>query len=133
MPNESQAQYGPPSALIIGILETCRVLRWLIGGATIVGLAYFGVAVPVTVAAGQETNLTVVYQALVDLRVHIILSYGAAVVFFTLWRMERKTRIIAVARENRRNKELEKRIDPGRTSSGFQEESRQTPSLGRGA
>ena len=130
MANESQDQHSPPSALIIGILEGCRVLRWLIGGATTVGLVYFGVAIPVSATAGQETNLTVVYRALVDLRVHIILSYGAAAVFFTLWRMERKTRIIAVARENRRNKELEQEIDPGRTSSGFQEDSRQTTSLG---
>lgn len=130
MPDESPDRRNPSPHLTFAIIEGARVLRALIWGSVILGVVYFGVTVPVRATVGQQTDLTVVYGALVNLNIHVIVSWAAVVLFFTLWRKERKTRIVAVERENRRNKELEERIDPGRTSSGFQENSRQTTSLG---
>jgi len=50
-----------------------------------------------------------------------VLPSAAAAAFFGLWRRERFLRITTVYREHRRVEELEKQIDPNRTSSGFDE------------
>ena len=121
MPDESAAEPNVPTAQVIAILERFKTLRTLIRGVVGVALVYYGVAVPITATAGEETVLTVAYRTVVDLDVHVVVPYGATALFGWLWWRERTTRISAVERENRRNKELEKKIDPGRTSSGFQE------------
>ena len=82
---------------------------------------YFGIAVPVQATAGQDTAISIIYRMLLEFNAHVIVSYGAAAVFFGLWRRERGTRIAAVRRENRRNREFEKTLDPNRASSGFEE------------
>ena len=103
------------------VLSTERVVRTIVRTVGVVACVYFGIAVPVQATAGQETALLIAYQALVGLNAHVTLSYGATVVFFLLWRRERRLRIDAVRRENRRNEQLEKRLDPNRSSSGFKE------------
>ena len=121
MPEESAAEPNVPTAQVIAILERFKTLRTLIRGVVGVALVYYGVAVPITATAGEETVLTVAYRTVVDLDVHVVVSYSATVLFGWLWWRERTTRITAVERENLRNKELEKKIDPDRTSSGFKE------------
>ena len=105
-------------AKVIAVERVLRTFFWSAGGVAVV---YFGIAVPIQATAGQETALSVVYQMLVGVNAHVILSYGATGVFYVLWRRERKTRIEAVKRENRRNVRLEKQLDSARSSSGFTE------------
>ncbi|MDE2904667.1 MAG: hypothetical protein OXQ28_01135 [Acidobacteriota bacterium] len=129
MPGEEAPTQSPQVAIAL-IFATFGLLRAIVymGGA--VALVYFGLTVPIRETAGQETVLTVAYRAVLDMQMHIILPYVAAGGFGWLWRNERRTRIAAVERENRRNRELEEKLDPGRTSSGFKETGRQTTSSG---
>lgn len=128
MPDELPTRQ-PPAFLVV-ILAVFRLLTVMVymGGA--VALVYFGLTVPIRETAGQETVLTVGYRAVLDMKMHIIFPYVVAGGFGGLWWQERRTRISVVERENRRNRELEEKIDPGRTSSGFNEVGRQTTSLG---
>ena len=128
MPDEPPVQH-PPSALVV-TLYVIDLLKQAVYVAGAVAVVYFGLTVPIRETAGLETGLTVAYRAVVDMKAHVVLPYVAAGGFGWLWRRERRTRIAAVERENRRNRELEKLIDPGRTSSGLQELDRQTTSPG---
>lgn len=126
MADTSPESYGDPPPVhlteaTVRILATERIIKTAIIVVGSVGWVYYGIAVPVQATAGKETALSVVYQAIVDFDLHVVLSYAVAAVFFGLWRKERRTRITAVKRENRRNRELEKMLDPNRTSSGFEE------------
>ena len=113
----------PRQLTVLIVLQTFQLLNLLMWLLAAVGIVYFGVTVPIRETAGQETVLNVGYRTAVDMDLHVVLPYAAVALFFWLWRKERNTRIDAVARENRRNKELEMKIDPGRTSSGLQETS----------
>lgn len=128
MPDEPPARH-PPTALVV-TLAAIALLRQAVYVAGAVAIVYFGLTVPIRETAGLETGLTVAYRAVINMKAHVILPYVAAGGFGWLWRRERRTRIVAVERENRRNRELEKKIDPGRTSSGLQELDRQTTSRG---
>ena len=128
MPDEP---LGPrPPALLVVTLAVIGLLRVAVYMAGAIGLVYVGLYLPIRETAGQETVLTVAYRAVLDMKMHIILPYVAAGGMSWLWWTERRTRITSVERENRRNRELEKEIDPGRTSSGFNEIGRQTTSSG---
>lgn len=61
------------------------------------------------------------FQALIDLDLHVALPYVAVGAFGSLWYRERRLRKGAVKRENERNRKLEQKLDPDRTSSGFKE------------
>ena len=128
MPDEPSAQRAP--AWLVVALATINLLKVAVYMAGAVALVYFGLTVPIRETAGQETVLTVGYRAVLDMKMHIILPYVASGGFGWLWWSERRTRITAVKRENRRNRELEEKIDPGRTSSGFNEIGRQSTSSG---
>ena len=126
MADTSPEPYGDPPPVhlteaTVRILARERIIKTAIIVAGSVAWVYYGIAVPVQATAGQETALSVVYQAIVDFDLHVVLPYAVAAVFLGLWRKERRTRITAVKRENRRNRELEKMLDPNRTSSGFEE------------
>ena len=108
-------------AAILKIRAVERVLQRLVLVAGSVAWVYFGITRPIEATAGQGTALSVVYRAFADLDLHVILPYGAVALLFGLWRRERKLRIETVRRENARNQELEKALDPGRSSSGFHE------------
>ena len=128
MPDEPSTP-RPPTSLVV-TLAVIGLLRVAVYMAGAVALVYFGLTLPIRETAGQETALTVGYRAVLDMKMHIILPYVAAGGLGWLWWSERRTRITAVERENRRNRELEEKIDPGRTSSGFNEIGRQTTSSG---
>lgn len=129
MSDEPSRPEVPPYKLVVA-LRVFDVLQVAIRMGAYVAMIYFGVTVPMRETAGQETVLALAYRVVLDMKTHVILPYVAAGVFGWLWRKERRTRITAIERENRRNRELEEKIDPGRTSSGFNETGRRTTSSG---
>ena len=119
MPNDGPDDRTPSFLVItMACIRLVRLVVWFLG---IAGLLYLSVTVPILATAGQETTLTVLYQMALDLELHVIVSYAAAGVFGGLWLKERHLRKVTVERENRRNRVFETQIDPGRTSSEFQE------------
>lgn len=107
---------------VVLILEFFRTVRWVSAFVCVVLIIYFGIAVP-TREAAADGDLTVVYRVLLQLRT--VLPVVGILVFAYMWWRERRLRIATVARENRRNRMLEQKIDPGRTSSGFVEDGHQ--------
>ena len=116
MQDEPESKPSTTTALLI--LEIFKTARWVCACTCVVLAVYFGIAVPVRQAA-VGGDLTVVYGALLQLRT--ILPVATVLAFAALWWRERRLRITTVARENRRNRELELKIDSDRTSSGFVE------------
>jgi hypothetical protein len=83
------------------------------------GLLYMGVVLPLKLTAGKQMIVNFVYGAALDLKLHMVVPWAAAALFGGLWQWERHLRKKTVAREHDRVVELEKRLDPGRTSSGL--------------
>jgi hypothetical protein len=102
----------------VQIYQTVRALIW---GGVIIGCFYVGVALPVKYSAGQETSITFVAKALLGMEVHIWLPYLVATGLAVLWKRERNLRKRTIRREHERVEAFEKKIDPNRTSSGFEE------------
>ena len=119
----------PPYWFVV-TLGALDVLKVAVRMAAFVAMVYLGVTVPVRETAGQETVLALAYRVVLDMRLHDFVPYVAVCVFGWLWWRERRTRITVVERENRRNRELEEKIDSGRTLSGFDETGRRTTSSG---
>lgn len=115
--SDHESPQVPTSAVVV--IEGLRTLRTLIWAVAVVALGWLCVAEPVRALAGQQTMLD--FQALIDLDLHVALPYVAAVLSVGLWHRERRLRKSAVRRENERNRKLERKIDPDRTSSGFKE------------
>lgn len=105
-------------AVFMGIITVLRLAVWLGGIALIV---YVGVALPMKYTAGQETTIQVLVRMAGMLRLHVLVPAAAVAVFLGLWRRERRVGMAAVAREHKRVEELEKKLDPRRTSSGLEE------------
>ncbi len=117
--DELPVKSSPPTRSVLLIVESFKTARWAFTIAGLVLMVYFGIAVPAREAAGSG-DLTVIYGALLQLRT--ILPLAGIAAFAGLWLRERYLRKTTVARENRRNRELEQKIDSGRTSSGFKED-----------
>ena len=83
------------------------------------GLAVHGGGPTLKLTAGKQTIVNFVYGAALDLKLHMVVPWAAAALFGGLWQWERRLRKKTVAREHDRVVELEKRLDPGRTSSGL--------------
>ena len=120
--DKPEVESKPSTQSVVLILEFFRTVRWVSAFACVVLIVYFGIAVP-TREAAADGDLTVVYGALLELRT--ILPVTGMLAFVAMWWRERRLRITTVARENRRNRELERKIDSGRTSSGFVEDGHQ--------
>ena len=97
------------------------VITWLIKGATLTALVYFGIIIPVRETAGKTTIISVLYQTLVNFQMHVVLPYALAAGFGGVWARERRLRKEAVKREHIRVAELERAIDSRRTSSELKE------------
>lgn len=99
--------------------ERYKFLRWVVGWAGAISLAYVGIALPFKFGAGKETTLRYFLDVVGNLHLDFALSSAAATLFLTLWLRERKTSRKAIDREHKRLLELEKVIDRTRSSSGF--------------
>ena len=103
----------------VAVTEAFRTVRALIWAVVTGLLGWFCIGAPAIAFAGQETHIGL--EALVDLKLHFVLPWAAAGFFFVLWSRERRLRKDTVRRENQRNRNLELKLDPDRTSSGFEE------------
>lgn len=84
-----------------------------------IALIYMGIVRPLQITAGKQTVVDFMYKAVLDLKLHMVVPWAAAALFGGLWYRERNLRKKTVAREHGRVTELEKQLDPGRTSSGL--------------
>jgi len=96
------------------VLDLFKLVIWFVGLSVIVALF---ITLPTYYSAGKQTSLNVVYKAVADFKLHMILPYAIAAVFGELWRRERNTRKSTVEREHRRVAELEMELDRRRESS----------------
>lgn len=122
--SKSTPQDQSNTSLRLSVVKTVQIyqtVRALIWGVVIVGCFYVGVALPVKYSAGQETSVTFVVKALLDMKVHIWLPYLVAIGLAGLWKRERSLRKRTIRREHKRVEAFEKKIHPNRTSSGFEE------------
>lgn len=102
---------------VLDLLQALGVpFVWLAGA---VALAYVAIALPVIESHGQSTTISLAYDFLADVKVHIWLAWGAAAVCAMGWRRERSARLKERAEKDARIEQLEKAIDPARTSSGL--------------
>jgi len=119
MPGNQKPVAGlpPGAATLLVVTEVFRLLRlatWVGGSALIV---YLAIPLPLSYTAGQETTVTLLFQFIANFKLHMVIPYAVAAGFFGLWLRERRTRKTSVKREHERVVKLEKKIDPGRTSS----------------
>ena len=79
--------------------------------------------------AGEQTDLTLLLSLFLDSNpgLTITISIGVTAIFGFLYRRERRLRYITVERLEGRIRELETRLDPGRTSSGLTPQGRTNP------
>lgn len=104
--------------LVQRIFKLLELIVWFCG---IAGIVYLAIPLPLSYIAGKETVVDVVYDTIIALNLDFFLSTGAALVFLYLWRKERNLRKVTVKREHTRIEQFEKKHDPDRTSSGFEE------------
>ena len=120
MPDE-QTRYPMSFVVASVIIEVIELLKTALRTGGWVGVVYFGLAVPIRVTAGEETVITVIYQAVVSMTLHVILPYAAAAGAIFAWWKEHRARAREVRRLYSRNQELEKLLQKNRgqtTSSG---------------
>jgi hypothetical protein len=103
-----------------------KVAKSLISGATIFG-CFFCLYLTANALAGKTTVVTGIAQAFVNLRMSEWFAYGIASVTGVGWYAERRLRRKTIKGQGKHIKELEKRIDPGRSSSGLQEDGQPKP------
>lgn len=103
------------------LVERYRLLRLLVSFAGSAAIAYVGLALPIKYSAGKETTITLLYDLIADINLHVAISYSVSAFCLFLWRRERNTSAKAIDREHRRVAELERRIDPSRSTSGLED------------
>ena len=102
-----------------GINALRNVLIAAIAGASLVGVVYTGIYLPVRDAPGNETILTITQKWAFEANLHVYLAWGAAAGGVGYGISERRKRLRERKERDTRIIELEKRIDPHRTSSGL--------------
>ena len=95
------------------------IVKYIVIGGTIVGVTYFGIAVPVQSAAGKQTDLNIAYQFIEYAKVHFILPTIAAGATGIGWWRERKGRLKERTLAGKQISLLESQLDPKRLSSGL--------------
>lgn len=92
--------------------------RWVIGCGTVIIVTYWLRDV-LLAYAGQTTNANVALSLITDLKIDRILPYVVAGGGIAYGRQQRRLRQSNIKRLTERPQELERAIDPGRTSSGL--------------
>ena len=96
-----------------------RALDKLIPGATLVLVVYFGVYRAAHELSGKQTVATLTATLLADTRPNEIIAYVLALVGWIFGVNAQRLRRNTTARLTRRIQQLERQIDPNRTSSGL--------------
>src|SRR5947207_3432730 len=118
-PDNERVPPGIRSFLVV--TEVFRLLRLLVWFGGISLIVYLAIPLPLSYTAGKETSLHLLLGLISDLKLHVVIPYPVVALFLGLWLRERHVRKTSVEREHRRVAELERLIDPGRTSSGLEE------------
>ncbi len=91
--------------------------KYFLIGLSIVGAIYFGIYLPIKASAGKTTSIDYLVNFVTDIKAHIWLSW-AATAGATTWAVkERKKRLKEREEKDNQIIELQKMIDPNRTSS----------------
>ena len=96
-----------------------RLFRYAIIGVAAWAIVYTGVYLPIKESAGKETIVNVVQKWIFDAQLNVYVAWGLAGAAALYARSERRKRLRERRDRDNRIAELEKRIDPGRTSSGL--------------
>jgi len=100
--------------------ELSAVLRTLFRCAGLVLVAYYGYRTAASIA-GTATTFTVILEFLAKISADRWVAYAVACVCGCGWAIERRARKSYIKRSSSRTKELEKKLWPGRSSSGIRE------------
>lgn len=87
------------------------LLTLLIKFAGFCGIGYVLIVLPLKLTAGKETFVQIAYQAVLDLKLSMIVPWAAAALFAGAWSRERSLRKKTVKRMNRISKDLESQND----------------------
>jgi hypothetical protein len=104
--------------VVFRIMDLLQLVCWF-GGLSLI--AYCLIGYPLSVTAGKQTGINVIFQAIVTAKAEFILSLGTAAAFGLLWKRERKLHRQDIKRFASRIRELESQKDIRRTSSGLTE------------
>ncbi len=80
------------------------------------GIGYIFIVLPLKLTAGKETFVQIAYQAVLDLKLSMIVPWAAAALFAGAWTRERSLRKKTVKRMNRLNKDQESQNDMSQAS-----------------
>jgi len=104
-----------------------QVAKIFLGCTTAVLVSLFAIYLPIKESAGQETVINYVANLVADFDLYMWASLGAAGVAGTGWYRERKKGVEERAQRDQRIAELERQIDPNRTSSNMTPEGNVVP------
>ena len=111
---------------IFAFLQTCA--KWG-AGAYVAATFVQELRQSIGLLAGQETHANVAFSYFVSspsgLTISVSIGFGITCLTYGMW--ERRLRHRTLARYENRNAELERRLDPSRTSSGLTAEGRTHP------
>lgn len=95
------------------------ILKWVIGGATIVGFAYFTFYLPVEASHGEKTVIEQSVRFLADISAQVWIAWGVGAAGAAYGYREKQLRHKERAERDKRIRELERQHDPNVTSSGL--------------
>ncbi len=98
------------------IFRLARLVVWFVGASA---TGYIVVYLPIREMAGKRTIFDFAYKAIATARLDFYLTSALAVALATLWGRERILRKNDVKRLTERSTKMEKRLDPGRSTSGL--------------
>ncbi len=108
------------------IIDSCRkVVLTAFIGFWAWAVVYAGFYLPVKESAGQQTIITVAQNWVVDANIHVYLAWGAAAGGVAYGWNERRKRLRERKAKDERIIQLERKLDPNRTSSGLTTEGEQ--------
>lgn len=102
---------------VCGVVESLGTALLIVLG--IAAFAYIAIALPVRYSAGKETTISFALNWVANVQLHVWLAWSAAAGMGTWAWQERKKRIRERTERDERITELEKQIDPNRTSSNL--------------
>lgn len=93
--------------------------RYFLVVSGVVGLAYFGIYMPIEASAGKDTAISYVVNFISDVKLDVVLAWGSAAGASAWAIRERRAKMSERKEKDKRIADLEKHIDSRRTSSGL--------------